>query len=1160
MSNKRKKAKLKSRPKNKASKKQNSFSRVLSGSNNSEIHISRIFKKLDSQEILKNFNKISAINSLSDNINMTINHKSKLYGNRLPTASLISNINWVVGLIKYHRERIVKFIELESKLTKLIINNNYERSISCLDEIDRVCGVSTWSIGIRSTIIKKNKKNEHEEYIQALQKDYSEPGVPRFLIFNIKNRYDDGAVQVTKEKDLMDIVLRHKDSEMKSFLLYKVIPIELKFDRILNYENIFNIERDSSLIDCFKLLVNYCLDSFKPNKSNEGGKYAKIIIKEINDFLDYGIFKNLEQQYLNVDLIKINNKGLKIVDDYIVKPSANFYKKYQYDTYSKENLYIVELMSKSLDHLNFDNKYKANNFSKDISNILLKNSDFYKSRDKLLMTCHAYNGLPWFQELHYFVYKNSSHINKPLSEFLENTRGVFSNFSALRVINSLVSKKCQIIDQLKDVKSSVSLSVLFDDGMRSLDFLYIDSVKSFDYFEIVKSEARRFLSLEMYNDAIKYLETILFNGNKYIVNEIIQDLFDAYIGDNRILDALRLFSDNGMKDSNLIYLFDVEEVCKIAVEEIPESTSIIPSIVLSLACRFVDINHISALRFSFDQYLTNLNLSDPLKIIGSNINRPMSLYFLEYICTQDVMKLSFIFVSKKEVEDCRLSVCSYLINENVSKEVLVNEIKIITTEQEIRKGVSQIDRHRINSDISSFKDSRSKSFREVFSQYISIKEDFDVRTGDEFFMETLSKNFEGVPMSDWHKINVLNLPIQNVKNLKFYKLVDSLTHEFTLGEKGLNSYLSTRIRHGFLPNAFRKNVSKENLLSKPAKNKNYDENHYWKSELDLNAKDWKVVNNALSVFSTEYEEIISDINNNWLQITCSDRQLDSLSEVDEKASALFNYKINPTETYMLQRLLHDNTYDSFIKIITAWLWMRTAVNLEIVRNEILNTASQRIKASYSKLYESISNSTTNIDDVSILLDSVSRSRDGLNSLLKTVAMWFIRTEVDEIDEFIVDTAIIIAERSANIVIEKNIDTVNDYKIKGHFLSSFVDIFYILFENAVSKSNLKKQDLKINVLITNELGNLIIKVVNNCSFESTASKANKDLIYYNESIENGMMQKEVLQAEGGTGLFKISTILATDFKNDHSFQFYYNSDKEFEVIITMQEFNSTLLNK
>jgi len=48
------------------------------------------------------------------------------------------------------------------------------------------------------------------------------------------------------------------------------------------------------------------------------------------------------------------------------------------------------------------------------------------------------------------------------------------------------------------------------------------------------------------------------------------------------------------------------------------------------------------------------------------------------VCTQDVMKLSLLFDGKRDIEDCRISVCARLIQAGISKESLANEVKEIT--------------------------------------------------------------------------------------------------------------------------------------------------------------------------------------------------------------------------------------------------------------------------------------------------------------------------------------------------------------------------------------------------------------------------------------------------------------------------------------------------
>jgi len=77
----------------------------------------------------------------------------------------------------------------------------------------------------------------------------------------------------------------------------------------------------------------------------------------------------------------------------------------------------------------------------------------------------------------------------------------------------------------------------------------------------------------------------------------------------------------------------------------------------------VDSGFDSTLRYAFEKLLLNRGAKHPLELLSQDTNEidDRTSYFLEHVCTQDVMKLSLLFDGKRDIEDCRISVCARLI-------------------------------------------------------------------------------------------------------------------------------------------------------------------------------------------------------------------------------------------------------------------------------------------------------------------------------------------------------------------------------------------------------------------------------------------------------------------------------------------------------------------
>lgn len=95
------------------------------------------------------------------------------------------------------------------------------------------------------------------------------------------------------------------------------------------------------------------------------------------------------------------------------------------------------------------------------------------------------------------------------------------------------------------------------------------------------------------------------------------------------------------------------------------------------------------------------------------------------------------------------------------------------------------------------------------------------------------------------------------------------SQEFLFNEKyGLNTFLSSRIRHGYCKKQLTTVFQEYNLLSKKKKNNSeeYLINEYWDGILPENAKGSEEIKKYLSKFTLNIEKKVDDIKKNWLSI------------------------------------------------------------------------------------------------------------------------------------------------------------------------------------------------------------------------------------------------------------------------------------------------------
>ncbi|AUI66849.1 hypothetical protein [Glaesserella sp. 15-184] len=583
------------------------------------------------------------------------------------------------------------------------------------------------------------------------------------------------------------------------------------------------------------------------------------------------------------------------------------------------------------------------------------------------------------------------------------------------------------------------------------------------------------------------------------------------------------------------------------------SNSIYTPIFLNIYSLCIDNKHDSLLKLSLEDFLYKNNYSSILELTQKSELSLEEQYFLRNVCKTANMKL--LFDNQSELNNARLSICKYLISKNTGDQELIDEIKDLNRKITLYKAKKNIETSRIYVDTSVFLGRDSHKYKDLFESYLSHCEK-NISSEDDDALEKLYKIIKDIDYKEngfsMNEAIPLIYPLDlnySAKNLTFYNLMKLMMHEFTFGEKGLNNFLSTRIRHGLLPNIIRKCAQDEYILCA----EHFEDNGI--NELSKFARDESeinLLNDFIRKFSKELESKIEELNDQKIQISI----LDSLLQKDNNLfneNALFQYNVNPLEAYVVQKNLNlSPTYNDFVKIIVEWLWKRTDINLKAVKNHLRN----EFKDSILKLSEDTKINipkSFNPELTNELSNRVNRFKNSFEVNLEKISSWFERSEIDN-ENISYDIRIAIETAQDILSLPLKILKVDDFKISSKNLSYIVDILLILFENSISKSGFtKKEDINTEISIKqSEKGTILISCKNNYRACEPASCLNKKLEFYRESYGNESRMRKYLQQEGGSGLFKIWKIIAIDLNiSEHNTNFYYDNEC-FIINIEMKE--------
>jgi hypothetical protein len=653
--------------------------------------------------------------------------------------------------------------------------------------------------------------------------------------------------------------------------------------------------------------------------------------------------------------------------------------------------------------------------------------------------------------------------------------------------------------------------------------------------------------------AVEILSELSVCSDDLVAYEAGQQLVQTYIALGRVEEAAELFVDLVIVNPSLVETFDSDSICSECKKIVGSSRSVAIPIVFSLHSRFINDKYDAALRFSFEKFLEVNDVEYPLDVINLKLPNAHLLYFLENVCIPSTMKLYLHLDGIVEIEKCRIAICQYLIEKGCSVDAMVFELKERTRQLVIRAGMQHVENSRIYADTGVFVGPASVNFRQLFEKFSLLRGgDFSSEADEKALNEFLNK-FAGIQEIEDHAYIVhLQDLVLNEKNSTFLKLIKIMRDEFAFGERGLNGFLSTRIRHGHLPNTLRKSLADESLINtRLAKSGTYKRNEVWLGKLKhLNSSQLIDIDKALIEFSSKFNSLIDEVNDDWLQIFTLDQEISGLTSGQHKQSMLFNYSVTSLESFYLQQVLPINAeYAEFAKVLIRWLWDRTEQNLSTIREKIAVEVRARALKLLDELLANVASVVVDLERISEFNDAIVRARVSLNSAIDIVLSWFWRSQGLSPKSFESYTAVEIARLSAGAR-----PVLEDYAgltYRGEFLSYFVDIFYVLFENAVSKSNLSKDNLLISVSIDVIDNNWVLSITNNCLEIYDFQRANSDLNFYRENYGREGYSIRAAQGEGNTGLFKVWKALAKDLQLPHEIDFGYTGPEEFFVKISVQ---------
>ena len=578
-------------------------------------------------------------------------------------------------------------------------------------------------------------------------------------------------------------------------------------------------------------------------------------------------------------------------------------------------------------------------------------------------------------------------------------------------------------------------------------------------------------------------------------------------------EATFLLIESYIENMFLIYTMNTDEISNNISQKLINSE---PLSLEELCFVFID-NDFSEYKIDcFLNFLDNNDFVHPLDITESSYNTELVYYLLYDICNQKLLsKIYWLFDSAEEVKEYRLRICNYLLSvEQIkNKKELKIEIEELTKNLELKKRLRDVDKSRVFVDV---RDIYKKIYDDIDNQ-IEIFNSISPNT----YIETNEKE-----------------NIFYCKNPRLYILEEMYliyAREFCFSISGIDTSLSTRVRHGSLSNQVLRTLTDNSLAYN-----SHNSNKLFK-DLEKSNDISKKINYHLQVFNFNVNQKLEYLRQHTLKVF-----------VDEPIEgAVFNYSLSMGDKNYLFEVfgsVEKTNTEKVISVLNNILITKTNCFLIKIKEDVLPDLLNSLIDECNKFNERITPYIKKNSAKQSIGKKITDCKVALNSEINTISEWFSLNDSDNWDDFTFDDLIDMCfEIEKKLFSEFESITINKFKeqnfvFKGDVFRQCIDIVLMLFNNAIQHSGFIGQlsDLKIDFSIKSDNSSIYLIVENNIS-----EKIDKEVLNLTiQDINNNYKEHKYLttntRQEGGMGLLKVMSIL---FSATQTYEQFYVSMHE-----------------
>ncbi|MES2264295.1 MAG: hypothetical protein V4724_37785 [Pseudomonadota bacterium] len=1056
---------------------------------------------------------------------------------RLGPISEDGEFLWTACVLKLFANKIHNFVKMKENFYSKFVNGEYSDAEIILELIEKEFGISLWLIQYKLQLFQLHKGLESQKnYVETILSTEGINSLSAWVCYFFSLRSEANVSFAKLNDELLNIL---PSPGLGEYVLNHILPYDLTAVREPQFP--VSWEEPNPIIDRFETLVSMLQIKLSRERKSVSKNIA-LCLRELNGIGDIRLRR----------LDSILAKEVSISSDSALIKQADSYTSGHYSEVDVLTCESLELIARAsifmVENQEFSKVSIRGQMIASMREILILSPHAQQHRlslKKIALTCPkheiAIQAASFLERDHdYILTEKYSDL-----EYLATLNGSLENPWSMALVAGFENRSNWVAELSRSHPKSMSINlrkIIYCNGQgTSIDELSgrlplhrLSVYKG--HIEISKNNLQE--AIHCYTFAAKH-------ANIFVSSHAKRYLYDALYADHRYKECLNLIIDHVLLNPSAVFAYRINELVKVCLEKNELLANIDLAILLHLNVVHVHPRWEKELSDIFENVLYDASVSKPSELFAleKKFDQAREVYFLRNICTPRFLGDTTCFSSVDEIEEERIAICQHLLSiDSKDKEEYLSEIRGITRDINVAHLLKKVQASKIYVDEAGLRQSFETTLLDTFLRYQKLLESPVLA----YKAEKLSKRLEEMlTMKGSPEIKELKLPASEQ-----HALFETLRHDFCVEfayspAYGLDTHVSTTIRHGAFEGHIRTPFASEDLLCKK-RDKEFILPKAWASRLDyLNDDEQNQVRRILGRFTTRIEELISEYLVKKIQVRENGNDGMFIFEANEKAIDDLRGTITKA-----------TDYNAFLERFFEHAWQLVDESMEIIRYDLNTNLLKQVNSACDALILGCEQALGH-DKIIQVVDAVVRSQTAFQSAVVEVAEWFRRPQDLSRDPFDFEVAVHVALQQVKncyvkTPLEESLKLNVPEKIEGKLLDGICEIFFILLQNVILHSGLSDQVIPVFVSADRIGDTLVVSCRNELSSELDL-EIRKQLAKEAIKKYEGDTALRLARVEGGSGLSKIWRIAEFDLRVGHKIDIKVGDDRTFTTIVTFSDF-------